>query len=126
MTSLPVPLSPQMRMVTSLGATRSTVRTTSFISALLNTGEALPLMISIAPRNATFSCFFCLLSKAQRTSAKSFSVSNGFVKKVNAPRRPASIAISIVPMPVSMMTSVSAQRFLISGNRSSPVASRSF
>ncbi len=39
MTSLPVPLSPVIRMETSLGATRSTVRTTACITGLWKTGE---------------------------------------------------------------------------------------
>ena len=40
MTSLPVPLSPVMRMETSLGATRSTVRTTSCMAGLWKIGRS--------------------------------------------------------------------------------------
>ena len=48
MTSLPVPLSPVSNRETSLGATRSTVRTTAFIAELWKIGEAPPVMVESA------------------------------------------------------------------------------
>src|SRR5206468_366665 len=65
MTSLPVPLSPVNRMETSLGATRSTVRTTDFIPALWKTGEAPPVMVESAWRSELASSLSALCSSAR-------------------------------------------------------------
>jgi len=54
-TSLAVPLSPVMRIVTSLGAMRSTVRTASCHRRTAETPvKCLPLMVSSARRRALF------------------------------------------------------------------------
>src|ERR1017187_2196929 len=81
-TSLPVPLSPVISTATSLGAMRSTVRTTSRITTLWNTGEAVPLMVSSARRSMLVSSVCWCFSRALVTSANSFSDWKGLERKL--------------------------------------------
>ena len=65
MTSLPVPLSPVMSMVTSLGAMRSTVRTTSCMAALLENRRGRAAHgFQRAPQGAVFLALLLVLDGA--------------------------------------------------------------
>ncbi len=81
MTSLPVPLSPVIKTPASLGATRSTVRTISCMTALRKIGAALPLIVESARRSALFSSFCCRFSIARLIVTRSTCVSNGLLMK---------------------------------------------
>ena len=75
--SLPVPLSPVRRTVTSRGATRAT----STASRRIGSEEKTMVRASASsPASRSFSCASRTASSARRTTASSSSVSNGFLK----------------------------------------------
>ena len=81
MTSLPVPLSPVIKMATSLGATFSRSRTTFFMEGLWKTGASPPLMVARALRRERASSLRRLCSRARSTESRSVLVSNGLFWK---------------------------------------------
>ena len=108
--SFPEPFSPEMRTRTSVGATRSTIESTSRIFGLQPRITSFP---STASRIRWYSVSNRCCSAAFRTAMTSLSLSSGLGRKSYAPRRVASTAVSIVPCPEIMITGRSGRSCLI-------------
>ena len=116
--SLPVPFSPWIRTRALVGATFSTSARISARAALLPTMRV--VASDSRPRRAVFSLASLRSWAALRTASSTRSRSSGFSMKSKAPRRVASTAVSMVPWPEIMTTSVSGRRSMISERISSP------
>ena len=115
-TSFPVPFSPVMRTVASVGAI--------FSAVFLMTDIAGPLPHKIvAPEGGTDDAFFTsllMLLYAPLRVSTSLSLSQGLTMKSNAPRFIPSTARAMSAYAVNRTTSMSGQRFLISESQYSP------
>ena len=123
-TSLPVPLSPWIRIVRSVGAARWAMSSTRL------SGSHCP-MISSKPvacpaRSALTCCWSRRRSSARATTTWNSAILSGLVKKSYAPRVIASIAICRVPWAVITMIGVSGASSRHLGRASRPSMSGSF